>query len=173
MDLQTIRRKTAYSDSNVAKLKADTRTWLRSLHDRYSIACTLTLKQTIAEHTAKGTYKRQITVNDAKNTAQHFIKQLNKEVFKNSAKRHNKTLHYIVVCEGERSYKRLHLHFAIGGIATDRLKEMNRYINNAKQYVQNIDKEFKADIADSNWMDYITKELGSKDTENIFWDLMV
>jgi hypothetical protein len=67
----------------------------------------------------------------------------------------------------------LHLHFAIGGIATDRLKEMNRHINNAKQYVQNIDKEFKADIADSNWMDYITKELGNRDTENIFWDLMV
>ena len=69
MDLQTIRRKTAYSDSNVAKLKADTRTWLRSLHDRYSIACTLTLKQTITENTQLGTYKRQITVNDAKNTA--------------------------------------------------------------------------------------------------------
>ena len=173
MDLQTIRRKTAYSDSNVAKLKADTRTWLRSLRDRYSIACTLTLKQTITENTQLGTYKRQITTNDAKNTAQHFIKQLNKEVFKNSAKRHNKTLHYIVVCEGERSCKRLHLHFAIGGIGTDRLKEMNRHINNAKQYVQNIDKEFKTDIADSNWMDYITKELGNRDTENIFWDLMV
>jgi hypothetical protein len=173
MDLQTIRRKTAYSDSNVATLKAETRTWLRSIHNRYSIACTLTLKQTITENTQLGTYKRQITTNDAKNTAQHFIKQLNKEVFKNSAKRHNKTLHYIVVCEGERSCKRLHLHFAIGGIATDRLKEMNRHINNAKQYVQNIDKEFKADIADSNWMDYITKELGNKDTDNVFWDLMV
>ena len=173
MDLQTIRHKTAYNDSNKANLKADTRTWLRSLNNRYSIACTLTLKQTIVENTAKGTYKRQITVNDAKNTAQHFIKKLNKEVFKNSAKRHNKTLHYIVVCEGERSSKHLHLHFAIGGIGTDRLKEMNRHINNAKQYVQNIDKEFKADIADSGWMDYITKELGNKDTDNVFWDLMV
>jgi hypothetical protein len=50
---------------------------------------------------------------------------------------------------------------------------MNRHINNAKQYVQNIDKEFKADIADSNWMDYITKELGNRNTDNIFWDLMV
>ncbi len=173
MDLQTIRRRTAYSDSKQATLKADTRTWLRSLHDRYSIALTLTLKQTIVESTGLGTYKRQITANDAKNTAQHFIKKLNKEVFKNSAKRHNKTLHYIVVCEGERSCKHLHLHFAIGGIGTDRLKEMNGHINNAKQYVQNIDKEFKADIADSNWMDYITKELGNRDTDNIFWDLMV
>ena len=173
MDLQTIRRKTAYSDSNVAKLKADTRTWLRSLHDRYSIACTLTLKQTITENTQLGTYKRQITTNDAKNTAQHFIKQLNKEVFKNSAKRHNKTLHYIVVCEGERSCKRLHLHFAIGGIGTDRLKEMNRHIQKAITCVQNLDRQFEATIADSGWMDYITKELGNKDTDNIFWDLMV
>ena len=173
MDLQTIRHKTAYNDSDTATLKADTRTWLRSLHDRYSIACTLTLKQTITEKTQLGTYKRQITAYDAKNTAQHFIKKLNKEVFKNSAKRHNKTLHFIVVCEGERSSKHLHLHFAIGGIGTDRLKEMNRHINNAKQYVQNIDKEFKATIADSNWMDYITKELGNKDTDNVFWDLMV
>ena len=65
MDIQTIRRKTAYSDSSVAKLKADTRTWLRSLHDRYSIACKLTLKQTITENTQLGTYKRQMTVNDA------------------------------------------------------------------------------------------------------------
>ena len=54
MDLQTIRRKTAYNDSKQATLKADTRTWLRSLHNRYSIACTLTLKQTITENTQLG-----------------------------------------------------------------------------------------------------------------------
>jgi hypothetical protein len=173
MDLQTIRLKTAYSDSNVAKLKADTRTWLRSLHDRYSIACTLTLKQTITENTQLGTYKRQITTNDAKNTAQHFIKQLNKEVFKNSAKRHNKTLNYIVVCEGEKSFKRIHLHLAIGGIETRRLKEMNRHIHKAITCVQNLDRQFETKIADSGWMHYITKDLGNKETENVFWDLMV
>ncbi len=172
MNLQTIRKKTAYNETAKATIKDETRTWLRGMQDRYAIALTLTLKQTIEESTGLGTYKRQITVNDAKNTAQHFIKVLNKQYFKNSAKRHNKTLNYIAVCEGERSSKHLHLHFAIGGIQADRLKEMNRHINNAKQYVQNIDKEFKATIADSNWMDYITKELG-KDTDNIFWDLMV
>ena len=41
------------------------------------------------------------------------------------------------------------------------------------EFITSIDKEFKADIADSNWMDYITKELGNKDTDNVFWDLMV
>jgi hypothetical protein len=127
----------------------------------------------IDENTQLGTYTRKITVNDAKNTAQHFIKQLNKEVFKNSAKRHNKTLNYIVICEGQRSNKRLHLHFAIGGIGTDRIKEMERHINNAKKYVQNIYRQYEATIADSGWMDYITKELGNNDTENVFWDLMV
>ena len=173
MDLYTIRRKTAYNDSKQATLKAETRTWLRSLHDRYSIACTLTLKQMIVENTQLGTYKRQITVNDAKNTAQHFTKVLNKLYFKNSAKRHNKTLNFIVICEGEKSFKRIHLHLAIGGIETRRLKEMNRHIQKAITYVQNLDRQFETKIADSGWMDYITKESGNKDTDNIFWDLMV
>ena len=173
MDLQTIRHKTAYYETTTATAKAETRTWLKSIHNRYSIACTLTLKQTITESTHLGTYKRQITTNDAKNTAQHFIKVLNKLYFKNSAKRHNKTLNYIVVSEGQRSGKNIHLHLAIGGVDTHRLKEMNRHIQKAIMYVQNLDTQFKAKIADSGWMDYITKELGNKDTDNIFWDLMV
>jgi len=172
MDLQTIRHKTAYSVNNAVTLKAVTRDWIRSLSSSYTLALTLTLKQTLQIDTALGTVKRKITLSDAQNIAQHFIKQLNREYFKSSAKRHNKTLKYIVICEGTRSYKNLHLHLLIGDIKTHRLKEMAYLIDNAKTRVHNIDREYKVDIAgDTGWAEYITKEVG-KDTDNIFWDLL-
>ncbi len=55
MNLQTIRKKTAYNETAKATIKDETRTWLRGMQDRYAIALTLTLKQTIEESTGLGT----------------------------------------------------------------------------------------------------------------------
>ncbi len=42
---------------------------------------------------------------------------------------------------------------------------------NAKVRVQELDEQHKVDIVDSGWMEYLTKELGMKDTDNVLWNL--
>jgi len=37
--------------------------------------------------------------------------------------------------------------------------------------VEELDEQHKVDIVDSGWMEYLTKELGMKDTDNVLWDL--
>ena len=61
MDLQTIRHKTAYSVNNAVTLKAVTRDWIRRLSSCYTLALTLTLKQTLQIETALGTVRRKLT----------------------------------------------------------------------------------------------------------------
>ena len=47
----------------------------------------------------------------------------------------------------------------------------DQMVISAKLYVEHVDAEHKVDIADSGWMEYITKELGRRDTDNVFWRL--
>jgi hypothetical protein len=49
--------------------------------------------------------------------------------------------------------------------------EFDGLVCNAKQRVEELDKQHKVDIVDSGWMEYMTKELGMKDTDNVLWDL--
>jgi hypothetical protein len=44
-------------------------------------------------------------------------------------------------------------------------------VRNAKRKINEINEEHKVDIVDSGWSEYITKELGMADTDNVFWDL--
>ena len=44
-------------------------------------------------------------------------------------------------------------------------------VRNAKSKIVEIDEEHKVDIVDSGWSEYILKELGMADTDNVFWDL--
>ena len=37
--------------------------------------------------------------------------------------------------------------------------------------IKELDEQHKVDITDSGWMEYITKELGMNDTDNVLWDL--
>ena len=46
-----------------------------------------------------------------------------------------------------------------------------KYLRNAKLRVQELDKQHKVDIVDGSWMEYLTKELGMKDTDNVLWNL--
>jgi hypothetical protein len=91
---------------------------------------------------------------------------------KRAAEKHGKTLKYIVVLEGERSKKNLHLHFSIGGLPpTIRFNQFDGLVKEAKSHVEHVDEQHKTDLADSGWMEYICKELGRKDTDNVLWSI--
>jgi hypothetical protein len=173
MKLYEIRQRTAYKPNALPTQKAATRTWLSGMSKDFPLALTLTLKQTIVETTDRGTYKRKLTRIDCERIAKRFTQKLNREVFgKRGADKFGHSLKYLPVVEGERSNKNLHLHFAIGGLPIHvKFNQFDRLVTNAKLNVEHIDAEHMVDIADSGWIEYITKEVGTKDTDNVLWTL--
>lgn len=173
MNLAEIRQITAYNPNAPLTQKAATRLWLVELSKNYPLALTLTLKQTITDSGLKGARKRKLSIVDCEHIAHRFQQKLNRAVFgQRAADKYGKSLNYIPVVEGERSSKHLHLHYAIGGMpGYVQLKDFEQLVTSAKIYVENVDTEHKVAIADSGWMEYITKEVGRKDTDNVLWRL--
>lgn len=152
--------------------KQATRDFLRSLHTQYPIALTLTLKQSYPITNAYGTYIQQLDKDEIRRIARQFKHKLNQQIFGSSAKRYEKGLNYLIVVEGERTRKNLHLHMAIGGKPEFiKWNELDGLVRNAKQRIVEIDEQYKLDVVDSGWSEYITKELGMTDTDNVLWDL--
>jgi len=175
MNIEQIRQKTAFLQNTQPTQKEATRIWLDSVHKDYPIALTLTLKQFIEVKNDKGTYFKKIDKDDIRRIATHFQHKLNKQVFGcRGAKKYGKSLKYLIVIEGERTHKNLHIHMAIGAFPNYvKWNEIDNLVRNAKLSIVELDKQHKVDIAgDSGWMgQYLTKELGSKDTDNVLWDL--
>lgn len=171
MKLDEIRRRTAYDPNAKPTVKEATRTWAQSVSADYPLALTLTLKQTISEETPKGTVRRSLTRQDCERIASRFQQKLNRAVFgKRASEKYGKTLKYIPVIEGEQSGKRLHLHFAIGGLPSFlKPADFESLVCEAKLHLQHVDEQHKVDIADSGWAEYITKETGTKHSDNVLW----
>ena len=172
MNIEQIRQKTAYCASALPTQKQATRTWLNSLHKQYPVALTLTLKQVNSYKSVKGIHAKKLDRDECRRIANHFTHKLNQQVFGSSAKRYGKGLKYLVVIEGERTGKNLHLHMAIGDLPSHvKWNEIDGLVRNAKLRVAELDEQHKVDIVDSGWMEYLTKELGMRDTDNVLWDL--
>ncbi len=172
MNIEQIRQKTAYCASALPTQKQATRTWLNSLHKQYPVALTLTLKQVNSYKSVKGIHAKKLDRDECRRIAKHFTHKLNQQVFGSSAKRYGNGLKYLVVIEGERTGKNLHLHMAIGDLPSHvKWNEIDGLVRNAKLRVAELDEQHKVDIVDSGWMEYLTKELGMRDTDNVLWDL--
>lgn len=173
MKLQEIRARTAYNANALPTQKAAVRAWLGGMSREFPLSLTLTLKQTIVEKNDRGTYKRKLTRDDCERIAKRFTQKLNREVFgKYAAEKGGKSLKYLPVVEGERSNKHLHLHFAVGGLPSHvRFNQFDTLVTNAKLHVEHIDVQHEVDITDSGWIEYITKEVGTKDSDNVLWTL--
>jgi hypothetical protein len=173
MKLQEIRSRTAYDPNALPTQKAAVRVWLGGMSKEFPLSLTLTLKQTIVEKNDRGVYIRTLKRDDCERIAKRFIQKLNRQVFgKYAADKCGKSLKYLPIVEGERSNKHLHLHFAIGGLPSHvKFNQFDTLVTNAKLQVENIDSEHKVDVTDSGWISYITKEVGTKDTDNVLWTL--
>lgn len=173
MKINEIRQKLGYDPDAQPTAKQCTRTFLTSLSKQYPLALTLTLKQYAEVKNANGVFYKKLDKEDIRRVAKHFTHKLNKQVFGSSAKRYGKGLKYLVVVEGERTHKQLHLHMAIGDLPNYvKWNEVDTLVRNAKLSIKDLDEQHKVEIAgDSGWMEYITKELGKNDTDNVLWDL--
>lgn len=147
--------------------------WLSGQSAQYRYALTLTLKQTVRTTNSLGSLTRSLKRDDCVRIAKRFQQKLNRQVFgKRAAEVHGKGLRYLVVLEGERSNKHLHLHLAIGGMPRHvKPNLVPAYVSAAKQLVAEIDTQYKLDIADSGWLEYMSKEATRNDTDNVLWEL--
>ncbi len=173
MDIYEIRKRTAYEESILPTPKSDTQNWLRGMSTDYQFAVTLTIKQLFLVKTEQGNYVKKLQRSDCDAIARRFIQKVNREIFGKAAERYGKSLRFIPVVEGERSFKNLHFHMAVGNYPKKRMfNQFDVDVKNAINLVAELDKEYKVKIMDSGWMDYFTKELGRKDTDNVLWHLM-
>ena len=174
MKLNDIRSRVGYVPNTQQTTKAATRLWLKTFANTHPLALTLTLKQSVRVQTPCGTYYRRLTRADVERTTHRFQQKLNRAVFgRRAAEKYGKTLSYLPVLEGECSGKNLHLHFAIGNLPPRfKFNQFDSLVRQAKQHVADIDLQHKVDIADSGWLEYITKETGSEHTDNVLWTLV-
>lgn len=172
MDLYTARQRTAYEPNARATEKQTMRNWLIGKKQEFQFAVTLTIKQTMLIKNDNGTYMQRLKRSDVDRIAERFTRKLNEQVFGHSAKRHKRKLLYIPVVEGVNNGKNLHLHIAVGHYPKDRLPmQFALLVQNAINLVAELDEQHKVDVMDSGWIDYITKELNARNTDNVLWQL--
>ncbi len=172
MRLHEIRKRTAFEENAVVTQKSATRAWLTGLRTEFQFAVTLTVKQSIVVKTNRGSHLRKIGRVDFDAIAKRFTQKLNRQAFGKAAERYNKSLRYLAVVEGERTGKNLHLHFAVGNFPSSYLpNQFPTMVKNAVDLVSELDTHHDVQIMDSGWTDYITKELGRRDTDNVLWQL--
>ncbi len=172
MDLYEIRKRTAYDPNAKPTQKAVVRSWLTGMRDEFQFAVTLTLKQSMPILTARGAYMRKLRRDDCDAIARRFTQKLNRQAFGKAAERYNKSLRYFAVVEGQRTDKNLHLHLAVGNFPSTYMpNQFATMVKNAVNLVDTLDSQYDVQIMDSGWTDYITKELGRQDTDNVLWQL--
>lgn len=173
MNLAQIRQRIAYDPKARPTRKDVLRTWLCGKYREYPIALTLTFSQAYIYKNANGTVVQRLNKADVERMTETFMRKLNEVVLGNSAKRHQRKLNYVPVIEGERTHKHLHVHMAIGNWpAHVRFNKVDALVTEAKRLVIGIAGQHKVDIADSGWMEYMLKEVGRHDTDNVLWHLM-
>jgi hypothetical protein len=129
------------------------------------------------------TYLRHMNRDELYQVGTKFVEILNKLTYKNAYKRFNKRLFIVMVMEGEKSQKALHLHFAMNKPEHMSYMEFSKVIQIAIEMSREFCLEasrasktkprderyhYKADIVDRGWVGYITKELDTRHTHNLY-----
>jgi hypothetical protein len=140
----------------------------------FTHAVTLTLKQAAWIETAKGRSYTRLTPLIAQKTLRHTLNRLNRCFWGNAARRKPNTHKLLVIAslEGQRSHKRLHYHLQIGNLPKHLTQtDLRDAITLAWTANDFGDTQINIQaLYGSGWTTYITKEIGSKDTDCIDWE---
>lgn len=172
MTINEIREKFAYLyESNC---KSATYEFLCSIRDDYQYAITLTLKDKWY-HEKDGVrryhYSKNLDIPHIQYIFNRFEHQLNKLVWRQKYYRHRtEKLSFFKVWENGKGSKRLHFHGAIGNLPKGmQISELSALIDKASNQCCEIDNQHREDFCDFDWLNYITKEVERKNTDNILW----
>ena len=137
-------------------------------------AVTLTLKQGIWIKTAKGRAYVRLTPEIASRTLRHALNRLNRCFWGNAARRKPRTHKLLVIAtlEGQRSGKRLHYHLQIGNLPPHLTHaDLVQAWHLAWAATDYGDKQIDIQaLYGTHWLTYITKEIGSADTDCVDWE---
>jgi hypothetical protein len=159
------------------QLQAAYRQHIEPYSNYVQFAVTLTLKQSAQivtpYATGKGVYRRYERLDDEKlsSTIRYFNALLRHELFGNKCYHKNKrdwARHLsIFSIEGRNTYKRTHLHAAIGNIPGDKLVTLPAIVESVWKQCDFANREIRLKpVYDSaGWLGYITKEIGYTDTD--------
>lgn len=166
-----IRKRLATAENSQSQKDA-LRNYLRSRQGDFQYAVTLTFKPSINIKTTRGVYSKALDRLDVEKSAGRFKRRLNNIALGSSAKLHGNSLNYFFVVEGERSCKQMHLHLIVGGeLRKIKRCEFTQAVVDAAALCEYMGTEIDVQVADSGWLEYMTKEVGKHDTENVLWEL--
>ena len=170
MNLFEIRKIIQASELHRPNCRTATRQFLLGLSSDYQVALTLTLHQKWFDKFGMMKIKHYLKVEDIPYIYARFQHQLNKLIWKNRYTRLNEKVNFLRAWEDGLSQKRIHLHAALGNFPTDfKFNKLPSLVEKASKQCFEIDFQHKEDICDSGWIEYITKEVGKKDTDKILW----
>lgn len=189
MKLEEIRKKVGNSAKAKTTLKQSLRVWLASSNN-YQMSITVMPKKQFVKHlpsyynSKRKVAQRQLTKAELKAAYERLMAIINEQVYKKAYKRFGNKLDAVAAIEGERSFKNLHLHIAIGKKPSyltyaqlkQRIEKAIRisgdFETDNTSYVEGVTDEndkyrYKVDIMDSGWVDYITKEMAKDNIDNL------
>lgn len=170
MTLFEIRQIIQESELHRPNCRTETRQFLLGLETNYQVALTLTLKQKWFDKCGQMRVDHYLSKGDIPYIYERFQHQLNKLVWRNRYTRFDDKLQFIRVWENGNGSKRIHLHAALGNFPKDfKLNTLPMLIERAASQCYEVDSQHKETICDSGWIEYITKEVGKKDTDKILW----
>lgn len=132
------------------RLQTETLEWMVKFDEYLTHACTFTMEQ----------FDNNLTAEQAWICWQHFSNRLNYKIYKNAAKRYNKTLLILPVLHGEISGKNLHFHAAIGCVDRDySFEKLKALINGTWREIKCAKHETEVlSYIDSGWLSYMLHE---------------
>lgn len=166
--------------------------WLKKNVDanEYTVGITLMPKKIAVctlptyYNTKKTHAYRHVKKKELKQQAERFVSILNEVVLKKAHTRFGKRLNVVYAIEGEKSYKDLHLHFAVGNThnamqTAELMQKILKAITVSGDFMMYAESSNKNDLdtkrhydiveIDSGWMGYITKELRHNDINNMLF----
>lgn len=148
------------------------RQFLRTNGKRYQIMLTLTLKQQWFDKNGMMKVKHYLSEKDIPKIYERFEHKLNRLVWGSRYIRfNNASLCLIKAWEDGYGTKRKHLHMLIGDFPQKyRFNEFRAQVEEATYQCYEIDQKYDAQLCDTDAIDYITKEIGKKDTDKIIWN---
>lgn len=147
------------------------REFLRSSEKDYKVMLTLTLKQRWYDKNGKLRVQHYLSAADIPNIYARFEHKLNKLIWKSRYTRHQSaSLDMFKAWEDGRGTKRKHLHALVGNFPQHfRLNQLPKLVEQAAKQCYEIDMQYDTSLCDSEALDYITKEVGKRNTDNIVW----
>ncbi len=171
MKLAEIRERIAQMEFDKNNCRDAVREFLRPQMGDFQVMLTLTLKQSWFDKNGSMKIKHYLSVNDLPSICERFEHKLNRLIWKSKYTRHHtERLRMLKAWEDGQGTKRKHFHMLIGNLPQSmKFNDLPKFVELASKQCYEIDAQYDATLCNTDALDYITKEVGKHNTDNILW----